>query len=74
MENLLKRSAYKSALINIQGEYIDFLSKEINNNSTFLYTHGIKTPQEIVDKGIEYRKQIRLYKEKINEHTTPKAG
>lgn len=48
----------QAELIQKLKEYIQFLGKHISDNASFLYVHGILTPQNEVDKGIQFRKEI----------------
>ena len=55
----------KDKLILKLEEYIVFLGEAISRNAGYLYAHGIETPQELVDKGIKYREEIKKLKEEL---------
>jgi hypothetical protein len=46
------------ALIKKQKQYIEFLGKHISDSASYMYVHGILTPQNEVDRGIQFRKEI----------------
>jgi hypothetical protein len=51
-------------LIELQREYIDFLSKDIPGNAIFLYMHGQVVNPDIVKEGEKLRNNIlKLQKE-----------
>jgi len=55
---------YKEMIFLIN-DYATFLGKIIDNNSTFLWAHGIKATNEEIQKGIEFRDKIEQLKKEL---------
>ena len=56
-------------LLSLKDEYIKFLGKELGNNSSFLYAHGITCPEEVITEGESFRNSMKAIERelKLNE-------
>lgn len=55
----------KDLLINELTNYIEFLSSQLPNLTLFALNHSYMVSDEVIQKGIEYRKQIKELRDKI---------
>lgn len=66
LDNMEETIKIQEELIKTQNEYIEFLGKELGNNATYLYVHGIIASDGIVKQGSDFRDKIKNLQDKLN--------
>ncbi len=61
MNCLIVQGTEYSNLINAQKKYIEFLGKNISDNSVYLQVHNMGASQETVEEGERLRAEILKY-------------